>query len=94
MFSTTTIALINEFHASYPGLDPVTTDIAMLHDALHAYLGLSTSLEDEEVVLNVTNVLAGLDCSSHLTERVELLISLLEIEVLVELSSAASVFFN
>lgn len=94
MFSTTTIALINEFHASYPGLDPVTTEIAMLHDALHAYLGLSTSLEDEEVVLNVTNVLAGLECSAHLAERCELLISLLDTEILIELSVAASFFYN
>lgn len=94
MFSTTTLELVQEFHASHKGLDPVTTDEAILHDAVHAYLGLGVSLEEEELVLNCVNTLAGLGCSIHLTERVELLISLLEIEVLVELSQAASFFFN
>lgn len=93
MFSTTTLELVQEFHASHKGLDPVTTDEALLHDAVHAYLGLGVSLEEEELVLNCVNTLAGLGCSAHLTERVELLISLLEIDVLVELSSAAC-FFN
>jgi hypothetical protein len=92
MFSTTTIELVSEFHASHVGLDNVTTEEAMLHDAVHAYLGLGVSLEDEELVLNCTNVLAGLDCSAHLSDRVELLLSLLDSTVLVELSIAASVF--
>jgi hypothetical protein len=93
MFSTTTLELVHEFHASHEGLDAVTNNEAVLHDAVHAYLGLGVSLEEEELVLNCVNTLAGLDCSAHLTERVELLISLLEVDVLIELSQAAS-FFN
>lgn len=94
MFSTTTLELVQEFHVSHTGLDSVTTDEAILHDAVHAYLGLGVSLEEEELVLNCVNTLAGLGCSAHLTERVELLISLLEIDVLIELSVAATSFFN
>jgi hypothetical protein len=92
MYSTTTIALIAEFHATHVGLDEVLNDEAMLHDAVHAYLGLGVSLEEEELVLNCTNVLAGLDCSIHLQERVELLLSLLDGDTLIELSIAASTF--
>jgi hypothetical protein len=92
MFSTITMALISEFHESHKGLDNVTTEEAMLHDAIHAYLGLGVSLEEEELVLNCTNVLAGLDCSAHLSERVELLLSLLDSTTLVELSIAACAF--
>jgi hypothetical protein len=92
MFSTTTLELIAEFHASHEGLDPVTTDEARLHDAVHAYLGLGVSLEEEEVVLNCVNALAGLGCSAHLTERVEFLLSLLEVDTLIELSAAVCSF--
>jgi hypothetical protein len=93
MFSTTTIAIVSEFHAAHIGLDAVTTEEAMLHDAVHAYTGLGITLQDEEVVLNIVNVLAGLECSTHLSNRVEFIISLLEVDVLIELSQAAS-FFN
>lgn len=92
MFSTTTLELIAEFHASHKGLDPVTTDEARLHDAAHAYLGLGVSLEDEELVLNCVNSLAGLGCSAHLTKRVELLLSMLDVDTLIELSAAACAF--
>jgi hypothetical protein len=92
MFSITTLELIAEFHASHKGLDTVTTDEARLHDAVHAYLGLGVSLEEEELVLNCVNSLAGLGCSTHLTERVELLLSMLEVDTLIELSTAASLF--
>ena len=92
--SADTVALVAEWHASSDELDPVTTEIAMVHDAIHAWCGLSTTLADEEVVSNVANMLAGLDTSAHLTERCAFIISLLPSDVLVELSIACSHFYG
>lgn len=93
LLSTDTITLINEWHASSSDLDSVTTEIAMVHDAIHAYTGLSATLADEEMVLNITNMLAGLETSAHLTERCAFIISLLPADTLVELSIACSHYF-
>lgn len=88
--SASTLALIDEFHASHEGLDPVLCHEAAVHDAVHAYLGLGVSLEDEEVVLNCVELLSGRECSIHLAERCEFLLTLLTSDVLVELSVALS----
>jgi len=93
LLSSDTITLINEWHASSPDLDPVTTEIAMVHDAIHAWCGLSTTLADEEVVSNIANMLAGLDTSAYLTERCAFIISLLPADTLVELSIACSHYY-
>jgi len=94
LLSTDTIELIYEWHASNNQLDPITTEEALVHDAIHAYTGLSDSLADEEIVLNVSNLLAGLDCLNKNRERCELILSLLSTDVLVELSIACSHYYN
>ena len=86
--SASTLSLIDEFHNSHEGLDPVVCHAAAVHDALHAYLGLGVLLEDEEVVLNCVELLSGNDCSLHLRDRCEFLLTLLSTDVLVELSLA------
>jgi len=88
--SSDTLELITEFHAAHSNLDPVLTAEAAAHDALHAYLGLGITMEEEELVLNCTEILQGGECLPHLRERCELLLSLLTTEVLVELSIALS----
>ena len=93
LLSTNTVALVLEWHASSTGLDSVTTEAALVHDAIHAYTGLSTSLEDEEIVLNISNLLAGLDCLERNRERCEFIISLLPADVLIELSIACSHYY-
>lgn len=93
LLSADTIAMIAEWHASSDELDPVTTEVAMVHDAIHAWCGLSTTLEDEEVVSNIANMLAGLETSAHLTERCSFIISLLPSDVLVELSIACTQYY-
>lgn len=93
LLSDISIALVTEWHLSNPALDSVVTEIALVHDAIHAYCGLSTALCDEEVVSNVANMLAGLETSAHLTERCSFLISLLEVDVLIELSNACTYFY-
>lgn len=93
LLSADTVQLIAEWHASQEGLDPVSTEAALVHDAIHAYTGLSTSLADEEIVLNVSNLLAGLDCLEHNRERCEFIISLLPADVLIELSIACSHYY-
>ena len=80
--------LANEFQASHEGLDPNTTKEAVLHDAIHACTGLGVSLEDEEVVLNITNYLAGGATNPKLTERVVFIVSLIPDEILVAIASA------
>ena len=94
LLSANTVELIAEWHASSNELDPVTTEIALVHDAIHAWCGLSTTLADEEVVSNIANMLAGLDTSAHLTERCAFIISLLPSDVLVELSIACTHYYN
>lgn len=93
LLSVNTIELIAEWHASSDELDSVTTEIALVHDAIHAWCGLSTTLADEEVVSNIANMLAGLDTSAHLTERCAFIISLLPTDVVVELSIACSHYY-
>lgn len=92
--SADTLALVAEWHASCEGLDPVTTEAALVHDAIHAYTGLSTSIADEDIVLNISNLLAGLDCLDIHRDRCEFIISLLSTDVLVELSIACSHFYS
>ena len=94
LLSADTIELINEWHASNNELDSITTEEALVHDAIHAYTGLSTSLADEEIVLNIANLLAGLDCLPRNRERCEFIISLLPSDVLVELSIACAHYYN
>lgn len=94
LLSTDTQQLIAEWHASSDELDPVTTEIAAVHDAIHAWCGLSTTLDDEAVVSNIANMLAGLETLPHLTERCAFIISLLPSEVVVELSIACSYYYN
>ena len=94
LLSASTVELIAEWHASQSGLDPVLTEAALVHDAIHAYTGLGTSLADEEIVLNISNLLAGLDCLPHNRERCEFIISILPSDVLVELSIACSHYYN
>ena len=94
LLSANTVELIAEWHASSDELDPVTTEIALVHDAIHAWCGLSTSFADEEVVSNIANMLAGLDTSAHLTERCAFIISLLPTHVVVELSIACSSVYS
>lgn len=88
LLSTDTLELIAEWHASQTGLDPVLTEAALVHDAIHAYTGLGTTLADEEIVLNIANLLGGGDCLERNRERCEFIISLLPGDVLVELSVA------
>lgn len=73
--NATLIALATEFQQSN-NLDINTTNEAYLHDAVHAIFGLSASLEDEEIVLNITEVLTGNDCLERNRERVENMISM------------------
>lgn len=94
LLSADTLALVAEWHASQTGLDSVTTEAALVHDAIHAYTGLGTTLADEEIVLNISNLLAGLDCLACNRERCEFIISLLPSNVLVELSIACSYYYN
>lgn len=85
--------MVKEFHASHTGLDAVTTEYALLHDAVHAYCGLGVSMEDEEIVHNITNVLVGQDCLSQHANRVALLIEIIPTEVMIELSVALSNYY-
>jgi hypothetical protein len=97
MFNTTLSTdiqeMVAEFHASHKGLDAVSTEYALLHDAIHAYCGLGVSMEEEELVHNVTNVLVGQDCLPEHQERVALLIEILPTEVMIELSVALSNYY-
>lgn len=86
--------MVNEFHTSHVNLDAVTTEYALIHDAIHAYCGLGVSLADEEIVHNITNVLVGQPCLQQHTERVEMLISIIPTEVMIELSIALSAYYN
>ncbi len=79
--------LANEFQASHEGLDTNNTTEAILHDCLHCVTGLGVSLEDEEVVLNITNYLAGGETNPKLTERVLFIVSLIPEEILVAIAS-------
>ena len=88
LFSVDTIALVEEFHNSKPGLDPVTTEKALVHDVIHAVTGLGVTLEDEEIVLNITNLLGGEDCLEKHRERCEFILTLIPVEILIELSAA------
>ena len=81
------IQLANEFQSSHEGLDTNTTNEAILHDAIHAVTGLGVSLEDEEVVLNITNYLQGGETNPKLTERVIFIVSLIPSEILVAIAS-------
>lgn len=94
LLSADTQQLIAEWHTTHSGLDPVTTEAALVHDAIHAYTGLGTTLADEEIVLNISNILAGLDCLPHNRERCEFIISLLPSDVLIELSIACAHYYN
>lgn len=97
MFNTTLSAdiqeMVKEFHVSRTGLDAVTTEYAMLHDAIHAYCGLGVSMEEEEIVHNITNILVGQDCLPQHADRVALLIEILPTEVMIELSVALSTYY-
>lgn len=73
----TLIELATEFQTSY-NLDINTTTEAFAHDALHALLGLGASLEDEEVVLNVSNALVGEEINPKHQSRVDSLMIVLE----------------
>ena len=86
MASTEAIELATEFQQSYQ-LDPNNTEESIYHDLLHSVTGLSVSLEDEELVLNIAEVLSGGECNSVHTERVSLLISLIPDHFLIELSN-------
>lgn len=86
--STDTLELIAEWHAAHTNLDPVTTAEAAAHDAMHAYLGLGVSVEEEDLVQNCVEILQGGECLPQHQERCELLLSLLSNEVLVELTIA------
>lgn len=88
--STELTELANEFQQAY-NLDINTTNEAIVHDALHAILGLSTSLEDEEVVLNVVNCLEGGEVNPRLLERVT---TLLDILLISEYASEIITFLN
>ncbi len=94
LLSADTQQLIAEWHASQSDLDPVLTEAALVHDAIHAHTGLGTSLADEEIVLNISNLLAGLDCLPHNRERCEYIISLLPSDVLVELAIACTTYYG
>lgn len=85
--------MVKEFHVSHTGLDTVTTEYALLHDAVHAYCGLGVSMEDEEIVHNITNVLVGQDCLPQHANRVALLIEIIPTEVMIELSVALSNYY-
>lgn len=85
--------MVKEFHASHSGLDAVTTEYALLHDAVHAYCGLGVSLDEEELVHNITNVLVGQDCLPQHADRVALLIEIIPTEVMIELSVALSNYY-
>lgn len=88
LFSVETIALVEEFHCSKPGLDPVTTEKALVHDVIHAVTGLGVTLEDEEIVLNIQNLLGGEECLEKNRERCEFMLTLIPVEILVELTNA------
>lgn len=94
LLSASTVELILEWHNSYNDLDSVNTEIALVHDAIHAWCGLSTSLDDEAVVSNIANMLAGLETLPYLTKRCEFLLSLLPSDVVVELSIACSIYYG
>lgn len=85
--------MVSEFHASHTGLDAVTTEYALLHDSIHAYCGLGVSMEEEEIVHNITNVLIGQDCLPQHADRVALLIEIIPTEVMIELSVALSIYY-
>ena len=93
LLSTSTIELIQEWHESQQGLDPVLTEAALVHDAIHAYCGLGTTVADEDIVLNIVNLLAGHDCLEIHRDRVEFIIGLLTSDVLIELSVACATYF-
>ena len=88
LFSVDTIALVEEFHNSKPGLDPVTTEKALVHDVIHAVTGLGVTLEDEEIVLNIQNTLGGEGCLERNRERVELFLTIIPVEIIIELTNA------
>lgn len=85
--------MVKEFHASHTGLDAVTTEYALLHDAVHAYCGLGVSLDEEELVHNITNVLVGGECLPQHLERVALLIEIIPTKVMIELSVFLSTYY-
>ena len=85
--------MVKEFHASHTGLDAVTTEYALLHDSIHAYCGLGVSMEEEEIVHNITNVLVGQDCLPQHADRVALLIEIIPTEVMIELSVTISTYY-
>lgn len=90
MLSQAALDYVNEFHNSHPGLDPVTTEAAAWHDFLHSFTNLSTTLEDEEIVLNITEVLSGGQCSPQNADRVYFFISILsefEPEIFTEITN-------
>ena len=94
LLSVDTQELIREWHDAHASdnLDPVTCEQGAIHDAMHAYLGMGITLEEEELVLNCANLLIGKECQPHLAKRCELLLSMLTTEVLVELATALAYY--
>lgn len=77
---------LDNWHNSNSGLDPVTTHEALIHDLIHSITGLGTSLQEEQLVLNVQEVLSGNDCLESLQEQVEEIIAQIDINFLIELN--------
>ena len=89
MLSQSLKQLATEFQQSL-SLDVNTTDEAYAHDAVHALTGLGVTLEDEELVLNITEVLQGGECLAKHTDRVINFIQLMaeaDIELFTELAN-------
>lgn len=89
MISQQVIDLATEFQESL-NLDINTTDEAYMHDAIHAMTGLGVTLEDEEIVLNITEVLQGGECLPRHESRVNSFIELMilaDIELFTEIAN-------
>ena len=89
MISQQVINLATEFQQSL-NLDINTTDEAYMHDAIHAMTGLGVSLQDEEIVLNITEVLQGGECLPQHEARVNNFIELMilaDIELFTEVAN-------
>lgn len=88
------IDMVEEFQCSQTGLDPVVTEEALLHEAIHAYTGLGVTLDDEAHVYGCINILIGQCALPAMQERCELLVSIIPVEVLAELVDAFARYYK
>ena len=93
MLSQNLKTLATEFQQSLH-LDINTTDEAYVHDAIHALTGLGVTLEDEEIVLNITEVLQGGNCLPRHETRVLDFIQLMTVADIEVFSEIVNYFSN